>query len=124
MTLTKKYRILKNIFLFISIFCLCFPMTYYGIQAFIKGSKVEKFTLGAFCVVAIGMVSINLLMKIHLKSMVWMLLLGIYVCLDNITTLLIMVAVCTILEELVINPLYKHFKSKYIINKEIDKRLE
>jgi hypothetical protein len=99
-------------------------MTYYGIQAFIKGSKVEKFTLGAFCVVAIGMVSINLLMKIHLKSMVWMLLLGIYVCLDNITTLLIMVAICTILEELVFNPFYKHFKSKYIINKEIDKRLE
>lgn len=124
MTVTTKYKILKNLFLALSIFCLSFPMTFYGIQAFIYGSKVEKFTLGAFCAVAIGMVVINFIMKIHLKSMVWLLLLGIYICLNNITTLLIMVAVCTIIEELVIHPLYKFFKSKYVINKEIDKRIQ
>lgn len=124
MTMTQKYRILKNVFLVLSILCLTFPMTFYGIQAFIQGAKIEKFTLGAFCTVAIGMVVVNFIMKIHLKSMVWLLLLGIYICLDNITTLLLMVAICTIVEEIIIHPIYKYYKQKYTINKEIDKRIE
>ena len=97
-------------------------MTFYGIQAFIYGSKVEKFTLGAFCIVAIGMVAMNFIMKLKLKSMIWLLVLGIYVCLGNIQTLLIMMAVCTILEECLFWPLYKYFKNKKTINKELDKR--
>lgn len=122
MTPTKKYKYLKNIFLFLSIYCLTFPLVFYGIQAIIKGTKVEKFTLGAFCLIALGMVIVNFLMKIKLKSMIWLILLGIYICLENITVLLIMVAVCTILDEILITPLYKHFNNKYKINKEIDKR--
>lgn len=123
MTQTKKYRILKNVFLALSIYCLAFPMTFYGVKALIEGTKVQKFTLGAFCVVAIGMVVTNFILKLKLKSMIWLLMLGIYICLRDITTLLIMVSVCTILDELLITPLYKFYLNKYRINKEIDKRV-
>ena len=61
-------------------------------------------------------------MKLHLRSAIWLLVLGVYICLQNIQTLLIMVAVCTILDEIVFTPLHKKYKNLYIINKEIDKR--
>jgi hypothetical protein len=98
-------------------------MTFYGIKAIIEGTKVQKFTLGAFCVVAIGMVVVNFILKLKLKSMIWLIILGIYICLKEITVLLIMVSICTILDELIITPLYKFFNNKYKINKEIDKRI-
>lgn len=121
--MTKKYKLCSILFLALSVFSLSFPMTYYGVWAFIEGSKVEKFTLGAFCCVAIGMVVINFLMKWKLRSMIWLVILGIFICLNNIQPLLIMVAVCTILDEICFTPLHKYFKRKYQTNKEIDKRL-
>lgn len=121
--MTKKYKLCSILFSVLSIFSLSFPMTYYGIKAFIEGTKVEKFTLGAFCCVAIGMVIINFLMKWKLRSMIWLIFLGIYICLNEIQTLLILVAVCTILDEICFTPLHKHFKRKYQTNKEIDKRM-
>lgn len=124
MTQTTKYNILRYLFLSLSIFALSFPLTFYGIQAFIYGSKVEKFTLGAFCCVALGMVVINFLLKMKLRSMIWLIVLGIFICLNEIQAMLIMVAVCTILDEICFTPLHKHFKRKAQTNREIDKRLE
>jgi hypothetical protein len=122
--MTKKYNIFRIVFFICSLFCLTFPLTFYGIQAFIYGTKIEKFTLGAFCCVAIGMVVLNFLMKWKLRSMVWLIVLGIFVCLNEIQAMLIMMAVCTILDECLFTPLYKHFNLKYKTNKEIDKRVE
>lgn len=124
MTQTKKYNFFRYFFLSLSVFALSFPLTFYGIMAFIEGSKVEKFTFGAFCCVAIGMVVINFLMKLKLRSMIWLIVLGIFICLNEIQAMLIMVAVCTILDEICFTPLYKYFKRKAQTNKEIDKRLE
>lgn len=123
MTQTKKYNFFRYFFLSLSIFALSFPLTFYGIMAFIEGTKVEKFTLGVFCCIAVGMVVVNFLMKLKLRSMIWLIVLGIFVCLNEIQTMLIMVAVCTILDEVLFTPLYKYFKRKAQTNKEIDKRV-
>lgn len=124
MTQTRKYNLFRYIFLSLSILALSFPLTFYGIMAFIEGTKVEKFTLGVFCCIAVGMVVINFLMKLKLRSMIWLIVLGIFICLNEIQTMLIMVAICTILDEVLFTPLYKYFKRKAQTNKEIDKRME
>lgn len=123
MTQTKKYNLFRYIFLSLSILALSFPLTFYGIMAFIEGTKMEKFTFGVFCMVALGMVIVNFLMKLKLRSMIWLVVLGIFICLNEIQTMLIMVAVCTILDEVLFTPLYKYFKRKAQTNKEIDKRM-
>lgn len=120
--MTQKYKALKNLFLFCSISCMVGPLLYYGIKAMIEGEPAEKFTLSLLALTAITICIINIACKIHLRSAIWFMILGIYICLDNIVSILIVIAICTILDEIVFTPLYKKYKELYVINREIDKR--
>lgn len=91
--------------------------------AMYKSTEVTKTALAISITVAGLLTLANLLMKYSIRSTVWILLIGIYVALRNITPLLIIIAVCTILDEFIVHPLYKHYKERYHINKEIDKRV-
>lgn len=99
------------------------PIGYFTVNAFIAGEVVEKVSLGALATVAVIMVAINALMKLHLRSPLWLLLIGIYIAVDYIMPVLICVAIGTILDEILFTPLRKHFHNKAVINAEIDKRL-
>ena len=57
-----------------------------------------------------------------MRSTIWILLLGIYICLDNIMPVLLTIAIGTITDELILTPLHKKYKQLAIINSEIDKR--
>ena len=105
--------------------CSLCPILIYVIKAFVDKDvqEVNKYTLGIMCSVALIVTIINIVAKLHLRCIPWILLLGIYLCLKNITTLLVLMAITTIIDELILMPLHKSFKSKYTINKEIDKRL-
>lgn len=120
---TRKYKNLSILFLALSILVLVAPLAYYSIVGFIEGETSEKFTLGMTFVIAAVLFVINILFKFHIRSTIWILVLGIYFCLDNILPLIFMVAVGNILDEFLFTPLHKHYKSKASINKEIDKRI-
>lgn len=120
--MTAKYKKMRNLFFILSVASMVGPLLYYGIRGFATGSTVEKFALSMFTTVALIVVFMNIALKIHLRSAIWLMILGIYICLDNITALLIVMAICTLSDEIVFTPLYKRFKTLYVINKEIDKR--
>lgn len=120
--ITKKYQRLAILFQALSILVLVAPLAYYTIYGFINGEVTEKLTLGVTFVVACILLVINVLFKYHIRSTIWILVLGIYFCIDSIMPLLLMVAIGTILDEFVLTPLYKSYKNKCTINKEIDKR--
>lgn len=120
---TRKYKNLSILFLALSILVLVAPLAYYSIVGFIEGETTEKFTLGITFVIASILFVINILFKFHIRSTIWVLVLGIYFCLDNILPLIFMVAIGNILDEFLFTPLHKHYKSKASINKEIDKRI-
>lgn len=121
---TKKYSSLYKMFFAFSIIVTVLPIIVYAIMGFVDGSVREKLTLGITLIVAIILTVINLIFKFHLRSSLWIVVLGIYFCIDNIMPLLLIVAIGSILDEFIFTPLYKSFKSKAKINKEIDKRLE
>ena len=73
--------------------------------------------------IALILTALNFFMKYHIRSTIWFLLLGIQICLQNIVTLILIIAICTIIDEFVLTPLKKKFKDKYTINKEIDRRM-
>lgn len=100
------------------------PMLFFVLKGFIEGSTVSKFTMGAMCTVSIILCAVNVITKKHLRSPLWILLLGVYFCLDKVETLLIILAVTTVLDEFWLTPAFKHHKEKYSINVEIDKRQE
>ena len=120
---TRKYKNLSILFLALSILVLVAPLAYYSVVGFIEGETTEKFTLGLTFVIAAILFVINILFKFHIRSTIWILVLGIYFCLDSILPLIFMVAVGNILDEFLFTPLHKHYKSKASINKEIDKRI-
>lgn len=119
---TRKYQRLYLLFFSLSMMILTVPVVVYVIIAFVQGEVHEKLTLGTTVVIALILTVINMLCKFHIRSILWIVVLGIYFCIDNILPLLLMVAIGTILDEFVLTPLYKKYKAKATINKEIDKR--
>ena len=62
-------------------------------------------------------------MKYHLRSPIFIMLIGIYYALNNVLTLMILVSIGIILDEFIIQPCLKKWKTQLIVNKEIDNRL-
>ena len=120
--MTKEYK--KKVFWlqFFSFLTTILPVLIFVILGFINGSAGQKFTLGICALIAGILTLINLMFKYKIRSSIWILLIGIYVCVDNIIPLLIIIAISTIIDEFILEPLVKSYKAKYIINKEIDKR--
>lgn len=119
---SKHYRDLAITYKALSLAVTLGPMLFYVIKGFIEGQTTQKFSMAACAVVAIVLVVVNLIMKINLRSPLWILLIGVYICLGKIELLLIIMAVTTMLDEFWFSPAYKSFKNKYTINREIDKR--
>lgn len=66
---------------------------------------------------------VSIVNKVAIKSRLWIVLIGIYVCLNYIMTPLIIIAVCQVIDELIVSPLKSSFKTKLTINKQIDGRM-
>ena len=120
--MTKKYKIKLNICRLLSFTITVLPVIIYTIKGFMDGSIGEKVSLGICVILALMFMLINIMFKYHIRSTLWVLLIGIYVCIDNIIPLLIIMASTTIIDEFVLVPLINKYKNKYIINKEIDLR--
>lgn len=121
--MTKKYKIAYAICKALQFVVLCVPMLVYVCMGIGQGTDVQRLTLSCTAVVALILLAVNLLCKLRIRSTLWIILLGIYICLDNIMPLLLCLACGTIADEFILTPLAKHYHSKYVINKEIDKRL-
>jgi ABC-type proline/glycine betaine transport system permease subunit len=120
--MTKKYKNKLNFVRLLSFTLTILPVILYSILGFYNGSIGEKVSLGICTLLAIMFVIINVMFKYHIRSTLWIMLIGIYICIDNIIPLLITMAASTIIDEFVLVPLIKKYKDKYIINKEIDLR--
>ena len=120
--MTKEYKREKWLLLILSILCNLLPIAIYTIKAFVVAGVGQKVTLGVCLTLSLLFVLINFITKHRIRSTLWILLIGIYVCLDHIQSLLIIMAITTIIDEFILEPAYKRVKNKYIINKEIDKR--
>ena len=121
--MTKKYRILSIILLVATILLNVAPLTTYTIIGYAEADLVvEKVALTSTIFVVLILTVYTLISKAALRSRIWILLLGLYFCLNNILTPLVIIAVCQVIDELIVNPLLRHYRNKYIINREIDKR--
>lgn len=119
---TKKYKNRARWCSIISVSLIVIPLLIYAVLGFINGTIGEKVSLGLTLTICLIFILINSVFKYHIRSTIWIMLLGIQICLTNITTLLIIISLATMLDEFVFTPLAKKYKQKYVINNEIDKR--
>lgn len=122
--MTKTYRIWFWILATLS-FLLCVgPLACYSISALISAELIiEKVALCGTVFAVLIMSVVSWLNKIALRSRLWILLIGLYICLDSIMTPLIIIAVCQVIDELIVCPLKNSLSNKLTISKELDKRL-
>lgn len=120
--MTQKCKRLSRLFFCISWLLTVCPVLVYLVRAFVIGLPHQKLTLGCMVVVAGILTAISALNKVVFRSTKWILILGIYAAISEILPLLIMIAVFTIIDEFIVEPLHKHYKLKYKINKEMDDR--
>ena len=121
--MTAHYKKLSLIFAILSALCLFGPIIAYFIGAFVFGDATQKLTLGAVFTVALILFVVNIIMKSHLRSVIWVLLLGVFSVFSHYVTIVVVFAITTFLEELIFSPLHRYYKSKARINREIDKRI-
>ena len=120
--MTEKYKRKRDFCRYMSFLCIVLPILVFAIIAFINGEVGDKVTLGLCLLTCLLFTLINLIFKHHIRCTIWIMILGIYVCIGNIIPLLFVMIATTGLDEFVFTPLYKRYNNKYIINKEIDKR--
>ena len=124
MSMTKTYRTRYIVLLILSLLLNIAPLAVYTIKAVFESTVVyQKVALVSTVFIVLIMTAISIVNKITLKSRLWIVLIGLYICLDHIMTPLILIAVSQTLDELIISPLKRSAKTKLIINKQIDARM-
>ena len=118
--LKRKY-IIATILSFLLNVC---PLLVFTIIAFISGTAIiHKVTLSMTLLIVLIFTAVTFINKTVFRSKLWILLIGLWLCLDNILTPLIVFAACQVIDELIVTPLKNYYKNRYKINKEIDTRL-
>lgn len=121
---TKKFKRLNILFTILGCLLTYGPLLAAIIVGFsnVSVTTEKKLYLG-FCLSAAVILTIySVMLKHHIRSTVWLVVLGIYFCIQSIEWLIISIAVCTVLDEFIVDPVKKKVRAKFVINKEIDIR--
>lgn len=124
MSRTKKFKILALVTTLLS-FVLSFgPLIVYSVIAFSDAgaTTVDKVTLMSMLTVSVIMSLVCLVNKYTPRCRLWLILIGLYMCIDHFIGCILVLAITQCVDELIVHPLSKHYRNKWSINKEIDKR--
>lgn len=121
---TKHFLCAAIILTILSVLLTIGPAAFFLVKGFIAADVVvEKVALTMSIFVAIiGSLICLISRTIGFRSRIWIILLALFFVLDEFLLLIMVFAITQILDELVVAPLARHFRSKFSINREIDKR--
>lgn len=121
--MTKKTKLAATLFTIASVLLNIGPLAAYIVIALVNCTLTyQKVALTMTVFVVLIMTAVSLINKVAMKSRLWVILLGIYLCLEFILTPLLIIAICQVVDELIVAPLAQHYRNRYKINKEIDLR--
>ena len=123
---TKKSYLAVWIIRLIEFILLFLPITIYVVMAILdKGiDDLKKIVILSTVAIVLILGLFNIIAQKHLRSPLWILFLGLYLAVDNLIPLIIINAIALILDEFIVAPLLKYYKSKTVANKAIDDRLQ
>lgn len=124
---TKQCRTLKNIFGLLHFLCLFGPLLYFIPYGYITGETVEKIGMSFTVIISVVLAVISIIISaIHRaglhRCIMWVLISGVLFCLKEIQTFIWIMAITSILDELIFTKVRDHYKAALISNKEIDRR--
>ena len=121
--MTKKLRTWLIILVVLSFLLNVGPVAVYAIMGLVEGTLlIEKVALSMTIFVVAILSVIAWANKLVLRSRLWILLAGLFFVLDAFAAPLIIIGVCQILDELIVSPIKHRVRTRYTINKEMDRR--
>ena len=109
----RHLRVWKAILFILSVALSYGPMLVLTIYGFVQSSNSQRVGLGFVVVLSLILLFIQWKCKHRCRSILWLILLMLYLILDSITAGLIAITVCTVIDELIVEPLYTMVKGKY-----------
>ena len=107
--------------------CLSLPLLIYLIIALENdGIKVsQKVAVVGTLIVAIILTILNVIGQKRLRCPIWIILIGLFIAIrDQLLPLVIILAIVSVLDDLVFTPIISYYHTKTIASKTIDQRLE
>lgn len=124
--LTKDYRIKYWILQAIDKLALFAPLIIYFFIALCDGGVTtgRKVAVVGTVIIALMLTIFNVITRHHLRSPLWVILIGLYVAVKNLLPLIIIIAIATIADEFILMPLIKTYKIKLESSKVYDEHKE
>ena len=122
---TKKARFWLWFYRILDAICLVTPLLIYVIIALCGGAVVAaKVAVVSTVMIAIILTVFNIIAQKKLHCPIWIMLIGLFVAIkEYLLPLIIILAITSILDDLVFTPLIGYYKTKLISNKAMDERL-
>lgn len=125
---TKQCRTLKNVFGVLHFLCLFGPLLYFIPYGYVTGETVEKIGMSFTIIASVILAVISILVSVTARAglhrcIMWVLISGVLFTLKEIQVFIWIMAITSILDELVFTKIRDHYKAALISNKEIDRRM-
>lgn len=125
---TKNCILIRNIFSFLHFICLFGPLLYFIPYAYITSETVAKIGLSFTLIVSIILAAISAIVGAKEKAglhrcIMWALIAGVLFGLNQVKTFIWLMAITSILDELIFVKVRDYYKAMVISNKEIDRRV-
>ena len=121
---TKKIALTALILSIISILLSIGPLVFYSAKAFITStSTTNKCILLSMISIGTILSIVCLINKYTPRCRIWLIVIGLYLCLDSILGTILVIAITQVLDELLVAPMARKYREKLHINKEMDIRL-
>lgn len=122
---TKKARFWLWFYRILDAVCLVTPLLIYVIIALCGGAVVAaKVAVVSTVMIAIILTVFNIIAQKKLRCPIWIMLIGLFIAIkEYLLPLIIILAITSILDDLVFTPLIGYYKTKLISNKAMDERM-
>lgn len=124
---TKVTRAKLWLFRILDWLVLFLPLAVYAIIAYMSDgvSSARKICLSACLVVALILTLFNVIAQKRLRCTIWIIIIGLYIAIEKwLLPLVIILAVVSVLDDLLFTPLVQHYKMKLEASKVYDEREE
>lgn len=119
---------MTTIFSILHLVCLFGPLLYFIPYGYITGETVEKICMSFTVIVSVVLAIISLLISATARAglhrcILWSLIIGVLFCLQEVQVFIWIMAVTSILDELIFVKVKDYYKAALISNREIDRRI-
>ena len=126
-TYTKNCRIKLWLYRILDWICLFAPVLVYICIALFSGgvAVLGKVSIVATVIIALVLTVINIIAQKRLRCPIWIILIGLYVAIQQyLMPLIIILAVTSVMDDLLFTPLIHYYYTKLVASKTIDEREE